>query len=103
MHMGSCARRWWSVTTRGNSMSVSTLFVGFAPSAWCTNWRRSLTSCGGTHSDIGRDCRHALLGLARTCGKLGIALWDLGARLGVCGSPSVPQLADLIRYRGQPA
>jgi hypothetical protein len=56
---------------------------------------------GGTRSDIGRD---ALLGLAKTCSKLGIAFWDyLGARLGVCGSPSVPQLPDLIRCRGQPA
>jgi hypothetical protein len=59
---------------------------------------------GGTRSDIGRDCRDALLGLAKTCSKLGIAFWDyLGARLGVCGGPSVPQLPDLIRCRGQPA
>jgi hypothetical protein len=59
---------------------------------------------GGTRSDIGRDCRDALLGLAKTCSKLGIAFWDyLGARLGVCGGPAVPQLPDLIRCRGQPA
>jgi hypothetical protein len=59
---------------------------------------------GGTHSDIGRDCRHAFLGLAKTCGKLSIAFWDfLGARLGVSGGPAVPHLPDLIRCRGQPA
>src|ERR1700720_598871 len=59
---------------------------------------------GGTHSDIGRDCRDAFLGLAKTCRKLGIAFWDyLGARLGVSGCPTVPQLPDLIRCRGQPA
>jgi hypothetical protein len=59
---------------------------------------------GGTRSDIGRDCRDALLGLAKTCRKLGIVFWDyLGARLGVSGGPSVPQLPDLIRCRGQPA
>jgi hypothetical protein len=59
---------------------------------------------GGTRSDIGRDCRDAFLGLAKTCKKLGITFWDyLGARLGVCGGPSVPQLPDLIRCRGQPA
>jgi hypothetical protein len=59
---------------------------------------------GGTRSDIGRDCRDAFLGLAKTCRKLGIVFWDyLGARLGVCGGPSVPQLPDLIRCRGQPA
>jgi Transposase IS66 family len=59
---------------------------------------------GGTHSDIGRDCRDAFLGLAKTCRKLGIAFWDyLGARLGVSSSPAVPHLPDLIRCRGQPA
>ena len=59
---------------------------------------------GGTRSDMGRDCRDALLALAKTCRKLGIAFWDyLGARLNVCGSPSVPQLPDLIRCRAQPA
>ena len=58
---------------------------------------------GGTHSDIGRDCRDAFLGLAKTCGKLSIAFWDfLGARLGVLGAPAVPHLPDLIRCRGQP-
>src|SRR4051812_14932401 len=37
---------------------------------------------GGTHSDTGRDCRDAFLGLAKTCRKLGVAFWDyLGARL----------------------
>jgi len=59
---------------------------------------------GGTHSDTGRDCRDAFLGLAKTCGKLSIAFWDfLGARLGVLGGPAVPYLPDLIRCRGQPA
>ena len=59
---------------------------------------------GGTHSDIGRDCRNAFLGLGKTCRKLAIAFWDhLGARLGVRGSPSVPHLADFIRCRAQPA
>ena len=28
---------------------------------------------GGTRSDIGRDCRDAFLGLAKTCNKLGVA------------------------------
>jgi hypothetical protein len=37
---------------------------------------------GGTHSDDGRDCRDAFLGLMHTATKLGIAFWDyLGARL----------------------
>ena len=59
---------------------------------------------GGTHSDTGRDCRDAFLGLAKTCGKLSIAFWDfLGARLGVLGGPAVPYLPDLIRCRGLPA
>jgi len=59
---------------------------------------------GGTHSDIGRDCRDAFLGLAKTCRKLGIAFWDyLGARLGVAGGRIVPHLPELIRCRTQPA
>ena len=59
---------------------------------------------GGTHSDIGRDCRDAFLGLAKTCRKLGISFWNyLGARLGVAAAPAVPPLAELIRCRAQPA
>jgi Transposase IS66 family len=59
---------------------------------------------GGTRSDIGRDCRDAFLGLAKTCAKLGVAFWDyLGSRLGMAGQPAVPPLSDLIRCRGQPA
>jgi Transposase IS66 family len=61
------------------------------------------TVSGGTRSDVGRDCRDAFLGLAKTCAKLGIAFWDyLGSRLGVSGQPVVPPLTDLIRCRGQP-
>ena len=59
---------------------------------------------GGTRSDVGRDCRDAFLGLAKTCAKLGIAFWEyLGSRLGVSGQPTVLPLPDLIRCRGQPA
>ena len=59
---------------------------------------------GGTRSDVGRDCRDAFLGLAKTCAKLGIAFWDyLGSRLDVPGISPVPPLPDLIRCRGQPA
>jgi len=59
---------------------------------------------GGTRSDVGRDCRDAFLGLAKTCAKLGVAFWDyLGSRLGISGQPLVPPLPELIRCRGQPA
>ncbi len=59
---------------------------------------------GGTHSDAGRHCRDAFLGLARTCAKLGFAFWDyLGDRLAIPGQMSVPYLPELIRCRGQPA
>jgi hypothetical protein len=45
----------------------------------------------GTLSDVGRDCRDAFLGLAKTCAKLEIAFWDyLGARLAVPGSRVIP-------------
>jgi Transposase IS66 family len=59
---------------------------------------------GGTRSDVGRDCRDAFLGLAKTCAKLGVAFWDyLGSRLAIPNQPTVPRLADLIRCRGHPA
>lgn len=59
---------------------------------------------GGTHSSAGRDCRDAFLGLMHTCARLGIAFWDyLGDRLGAAGQLPVPELANLIRCRGQPA
>jgi Transposase IS66 family len=59
---------------------------------------------GGTRSDVGRDCRDAFLGLAKTCAKLGVAFWDyLGSRLAIPGQPIVPDLACLIHCRGHPA
>jgi Transposase IS66 family len=55
---------------------------------------------GGTRSDVGRDCRDAFLGLAKTCSKLHIAFWDyLGSRLAVQDCPSVPHLPGLVRLR----
>ena len=49
---------------------------------------------GGTQSTAGRDCRDAFLGLAKTCAKLGVSVWNyLGHRL------SVPALPDLARRR----
>jgi hypothetical protein len=57
--------------------------------------RRKLS--GGTHSDAGRACRDAFLGLKKTCAKLGIRFWDfLGARLQVPAAPAVPSLDRLI-------
>ena len=57
---------------------------------------------GGTRSDLGRDCRDAFLGLAKTCAKLGIAFWDyLGSRLAVPGSSSVPYLPELVTAHAQ--
>src|SRR3954453_22641315 len=58
---------------------------------------------GGTHTDTGRDCRDAFLGLAKTCRKLGVSFWDyLGARLELPGAPFVPYLPDLIRSQPHP-
>jgi hypothetical protein len=59
---------------------------------------------GGTRSDLGRDCRDAFLGLAKTCAKLGLSFWDyLGDRLGIPGQRTIPYLPDLVRARCQPA
>jgi hypothetical protein len=68
----------------------------------CQVTRRKVSA--GTRSDVGRDCRDALLGLAKTCAKHGIAFWDyLGSRLNVQGQPAIPPLSELVRCRGQPA
>ena len=68
----------------------------------CQVTRRKISA--GTRSDLGRDCRDAFLGLAKTCAKLGVAFWDyLGSRLGVPGQPVIPPLPTLIRRRQKPA
>jgi len=68
----------------------------------CHVTRRKVSA--GTRSDIGRDCRDAFLGLAKTCAKHGVAFWDyLGSRLNIPGQPLIPPLSGLIRCRGQPA
>jgi hypothetical protein len=68
----------------------------------CQVTRRKVSA--GTRSDVGRECRDAFLGLAKTCAKNGIAFWDyLGSRLGVLNQLVIPPLAELVRCRGQPA
>jgi hypothetical protein len=68
----------------------------------CQVTRRKVSA--GTRSDLGRDCRDAFLGLAKTCAKQGLAFWDyLGSRLGVPGQPPILPLQQLVRCRGQPA
>ena len=66
----------------------------------CHVTRRKVSA--GTRSDIGRDCRDAFLGLAKTCAKLEIAFWDyLGDRLAVPGTHTVPRLPKIILARAQ--
>jgi len=68
----------------------------------CYVTRRKVSA--GTRSDAGRDCRDAFLGLAKTCDKLGIALWDyLGSRLKVAGHILVQPLDHYVRARFRPA
>jgi len=68
----------------------------------CYVTRRKVSA--GTRSDIGRDCRDAFLGLAKTCDKLGIAVWDyLGSRLKVAGHKLVQPLDRYVRWRFRPA
>ncbi|WP_428484961.1 hypothetical protein [Rhodopila sp.] len=64
--------------------------------------RRNVSA--GTRSDGGRDCRDAFLGLAKTCDKLGIALWDyLGSRLTTPGHIVVQPLDRYVRGQFRPA
>jgi hypothetical protein len=68
----------------------------------CYVTRRKVSA--GTRSDVGRDCRDAILGLAKTCDKLGIAVWDyLGSRLRVPGHMVVQPLDHYVRGRFRPA
>ena len=68
----------------------------------CQVTRRKVSA--GTRSDIGRDCRDAFLSLAKTCDKLGIALWDyLGARFKVVGHLIIERLDHYVRARLRPA
>jgi Transposase IS66 family len=53
---------------------------------------------GGTVSDAGRDARDVLLGLMKTCTKLGVSFFAyLGDRLAIPGANPVAPLSDLIR------
>jgi hypothetical protein len=68
----------------------------------CYVTRRKVSA--GTRSDIGRDCRDAFLSLAKTCDKLGIAVWDyLGSRLKVAGHAIIEPLDHYVRARLHPA
>jgi hypothetical protein len=51
---------------------------------------------GGTISDRGRDARDVMLGLAKTCAKLGLSFFEyIGDRLGLHG-PKIPPLPSLV-------
>ena len=54
---------------------------------------------GGTMSAAGRDARDVMLGLMKTCRKLGVSFFVyLGDRLGLnIGSSAIPPLACLVR------
>jgi hypothetical protein len=66
----------------------------------CHVTRRKVSA--GTRSDIGRDCRDAFLGLAKTCAKLKIAFWDyLGDRLDIPDAQAIQPLPDIILARAQ--
>jgi Transposase IS66 family len=68
----------------------------------CYVTRRKVSA--GTRSEIGRNCRDAFLGLAKTCDKLGVALWDyLGSRFKVAGHIVIQPLDHYVRGRFRPA
>jgi hypothetical protein len=53
---------------------------------------------GGTMSEEGRTARDVLLGLMKTCRKLGVSFYRyLGDRLRVPGAAPIPPLPDLVR------
>ena len=53
---------------------------------------------GGTMSEAGRTARDVMLGLMKTCAKLGVSFFRyLGDRLGIPDGARVPPLPDLVR------
>ena len=53
---------------------------------------------GGTMSEAGRTARDVMLGLMKTCAKLGVSFFRyLGDRLGIPDGATVPPLPDLVR------
>jgi hypothetical protein len=53
---------------------------------------------GGTMSDAGRTARDVMLGLMKTCGKLGVSFFRyLGDRLQISAAMAIPPLPDLVR------
>jgi hypothetical protein len=59
---------------------------------------------GGTMSEAGRTARDVLLGLMKTCRKLGVSFFRfLGDRLCVPGAEPIPPLPDLVRQAAAPA
>ncbi|MBP1184185.1 transposase [Methylobacterium sp. PvR107] len=53
---------------------------------------------GGTMSEAGRTARDVMLGLMKTCAKLGISFFRyLGDRLGIPDGDAIPSLPDLVR------
>ncbi len=59
---------------------------------------------GGTMSSLGLTARDVMLGLMKTCAKLGLSFFRyLGDRLHVPGVASVPRLSDLVRKAATPA
>jgi len=64
----------------------------------CYVTRRKISA--GTRSEAGRDSRDAFLGIAKTCAKLGIPVWDyLGSRLKVAGHAVIDALDQYVRQR----
>ncbi|MBA2517051.1 MAG: transposase [Solirubrobacterales bacterium] len=59
---------------------------------------------GGTMSTAGRTARDVLLGLMKTCNKLGVSFFRyLGDRLHIPGAIIIPPLPDLVRQAATPA
>jgi hypothetical protein len=53
---------------------------------------------GGTMSEAGRTARDVMLGLMKTCAKLGLSFFRyLGDRLGIPNGATIPPLPDLVR------
>ena len=70
--------------------------LGSENDIWACVTKRKIS--GGTMSTAGRTARDVMLGLMKTCNKLGVSFFRyLGDRLYVPGTIAIPPLPDLVR------